>query len=99
MPSENPGLKASRCAAARSTRACHSSALLSESVFGETLNCMRILLVLAAPQAEAWAVSNAMLAQFGLGLAEIAEGLLSGFARAEVERHDPLALSHKGEGK
>src|SRR6266436_1205901 len=34
---------ASRWAAARSRRACHSSALHSESVFGETLNCMSLL--------------------------------------------------------
>src|SRR6266566_1482543 len=40
MPSLKPCMQASRCAAARSTRACHSSALHSESVFGETLNCM-----------------------------------------------------------
>src|ERR1700760_2847353 len=99
MPSLKPCMKASRCAAARSTRACHSSALLSESVFGETLNCMSILQMLTAPQAEAWAVSSAMIAQFGSGLAEIAEGLLSGFACAGVQRHDPLALSRKGRRK
>src|SRR5262249_14230152 len=43
MPSEKPCIHASRCAAARSTRACHSSALHSESVFGETRNCICIL--------------------------------------------------------
>src|SRR5690349_14540974 len=43
MPSEKPCICARRCAAARSTRACHSSVLHSDNVFGETRNCMRSL--------------------------------------------------------
>src|SRR6185295_15573156 len=49
MPSEKPWLKASRCAAARSTRACHCSALLLSSAFGETLNCMSFLPLCCLP--------------------------------------------------
>src|SRR6516165_3396404 len=43
MPSLKPCMTASRCAAARSTRACHSAALHSPSVCGETLNCIGLL--------------------------------------------------------
>src|SRR5262245_12084934 len=44
MPSCNPCMTAARWAAAKSTRACHSSALHSSRVTGDTCSCISVLL-------------------------------------------------------
>src|SRR5512134_3088022 len=80
MPSENPWMKASRCAAARSTRACHSSALYSLSVFGETLNCMSFLPLCCLPLGGGFdGYYRKIVAQSGADMAEIVAGLPSQF--------------------
>src|SRR5262245_8812523 len=44
MPSWKPCITAARCAAAKSMRACHSCALHSSRVTGDTLSCIPVLL-------------------------------------------------------
>src|SRR6185295_2238629 len=44
MPSWKPCITAAQCAAAKSMRACHSCALHSSRVTGDTLSCMPVLL-------------------------------------------------------